>query len=204
MIDKAKFYKAVRSQLFKGSISTKQFEGLEAILVAYSAKCLTDKRWLAYILATAYHETGAKMQPVREGFATSDKGSIAHVTALYNRKRISKNYALPSKNGKSHYGRGLVQLTHGSNYINMGKILGLPLYDKPELLLTMIVSVEVLIEGMTKGKSSFGDFTGKALENYFTDIKSDWIGARRIINGTDCAESIAEIAKKFYNALTIV
>ncbi len=60
-----------------------------------------------------------------------------------------------------------------------------------------------MIEGMTKGKSKFGDFTGKALEEYFNASKTDWINARRIINGKDKAELIASYAEKFYTAITL-
>jgi hypothetical protein len=71
----------------------------------------------------------------------------------------------------------------------------------PHLALHPNMAVEIMFEGMTKGNSSFGDFTGKALETYFNDKKEDWVNARRIINGTDCAKMIREFAKQFYAAL---
>lgn len=46
-----------------------------------------------------------------------------------------------------------------------------------------------------------GLFTGKKLADYFTSKSSDWVNARRIINGTDRADVIAGYAKDFYNAL---
>ena len=55
---------------------------------------------------------------------------------------------------------------------------------------------------MTKGSSSFGDFTGKCLEMYFNGTRESWIGARMIINGTDRAELIADYGKKFLAALS--
>ena len=37
--------------------------------------------------------------------------------------------------------------------------------------------------------------------DYFTAQKTDWVNARRIINGTDKAQTIADYARAFYAAL---
>ena len=58
-----------------------------------------DVGGLAYAFATAWHETGARMQPVREGFATTDAGAVAAVTAFCKKKGI-KNYAARQPNGR--------------------------------------------------------------------------------------------------------
>jgi hypothetical protein len=52
--------------------------------------------------------------------------------------------------------------------------------------------------GMTKGL-----FTGKKLSDYFNDKLDDWINARRIINGTDKNEFVADKGQKFFDAITI-
>lgn len=187
------FYDLIRGSLFKGKLSAKQVEGINAILAEYERICVNDLRKLAYILATAYHESAQTMQPIAE------YGKGKNYDYGKKLKMSRKPYTTPDK---LYYGRGLVQLTWYENYANMGKILGLPLLEQPELLLTMDVSVKVLFEGMLKGKSSFGDFTGKSLENYFTADKTDWVNARRIINGTDAAQKIAGHAEAFYEALT--
>jgi hypothetical protein len=44
-------------------------DGVEAVLTRFSARGWGDPRWLAYMLATAHHETGGTMQAVRETFA---------------------------------------------------------------------------------------------------------------------------------------
>lgn len=187
------FYDSIRTTLFRGSISTKQFQGIEAIFAEYNRLCVNDLRKLAYILATSYHETARTMQPIEE----YGKGGLRPYARKI--KMNGKPYTTPDK---LYYGRGHVQLTWYENYANMGKILGLPLLEKPELMLTMDVSIKVLFEGMLKGKSSFGDFTGKSLEDYFTSSKSDPINARRIVNGTDAAQTIAGYYRLFYGALT--
>jgi hypothetical protein len=46
-----------------------------------------------------------------------------------------------------------------------------------------------------------GSFTGKRLHDYFNDHVEDWTNARRIVNGTDRAEAIADYAQAFYAAI---
>ena len=58
------------------------------------------------------------------------------------------------------------------------------------------VATKVCFIGMVKGL-----FTGKGLSNYLNDTKTDFVNARRIINGTDRAKLIASYAVKFYNFL---
>jgi putative chitinase len=194
MIDRKKFYDYIRISLFKGSISSKQLEGIEALLNICEENKILDKRWIAYMLATMFHETAKTMQPIEE----YGKGKGYDYGKKLKRNR--KPYSTPDK---IYYGRGFVQLTWYENYQYMGKLLRLPLLERPELLLTIEVSIKVMIEGMTKGKSSFGDFTGVSLENYFTDTKTDWVNARKIINGLDKAELISEYAQEFHKSLTI-
>ncbi|SMC45584.1 glycoside hydrolase family 19 protein [Pedobacter africanus] len=194
------FYDNIRANIFAGSISPKQFEGIEAIIKEYNRLCVNDLRKLAYILGTVFHETDKTMQPIEEytkggGLPYGKKFKMGGGPG----KRVP--YTIPDK---LYYGRGHVQLTWYENYQAMGKLLGVDLLNKPELMLTMDVSVKVLFEGMLKGQSNFGDFTGKSLEDYFTPNRSDWYNARRIVNGTDAAQKIADIAQKFYKALIIV
>ena len=105
------------------------------------------------------------------------------------------------ENGMVYYGRGHVQLTWAKNYERMGKIVGEPLFDNPDLALKPEVSADILVEGMLRGRSSKGDFTGKSLEDYFNDSTDDPVGARRIINGVDKAVLIAGYYKNFLDAL---
>lgn len=197
-MNKTEFYNSIRQSLFNGSISFKQFDGVERLLTAFDASCVTDMRWRAYMLATVYHETGKAMQPVEENKkgAGKDYGKKLDI-GKGSGKRVP--YTNPDK---LYYGRGDVQLTWRANYAAMGKILGLPLLEQPELMLSPAISAKVLIEGMTKGKSNFGDFTGKSLEDYFNAEKTDPVNARRIINGLDKAELIAGHYDKFYRAIT--
>lgn len=129
---------------------------------------------LAYVLATAYHETAHKMKPVRE------MGGEAY---------------LKKKKYYPYVGMGYVQLTWDYNYRKAGKFLDVDFISHPKLLLEPKYAVPILIEGMKDGW-----FTGKKLSDYITLNTSGFVGARRIINGTDKAELIAGYAKE-YDAL---
>lgn len=183
------FYDSIRAELFKGVISSKQFEGIESIISEYNKQCVNDVRKLAYILATAYHETSKTMQPIAE------YGKGKNYDYGKKLKMNRKPYTTPNQ---LYYGRGFVQLTWYENYEAMGKRLNLDLLNNPDLMLTLEPSIQTMFIGMKMGM-----FTGRKLSDYFNDTKTDWIGARRIINGLDKADLIAQYAKTFYKALTL-
>lgn len=172
-IDRAQFYAGIRQGPFPGKLTAGQVQGCTAILDEWEGRGLTDLRWLAYMLATTKWETAHTMQPIREG------GGPKY---------------LKSKRYYPAYGRGYVQLTWDTNYKKMAKLIGVPeLASNYDLALRPDIASAVMFEGMIRGT-----FTGKKLTDYFSAGKTDWIGARRIINGTDRAAEIAAIAKQFY------
>lgn len=195
-INRTTFFAYIRKAPFGGRLTERQVEGTEAILKAYDAarKYSTDIRHLAYILATAFHETGSRMVPVREGFAKTD-AQARKITAKYK-------YGQPDAvTGHVYYGRGQVQLTWAENYQRMGPVVGHDLYHNPDLALEPDISAAILVEGMLRGKTGKGDFTGKSVETYFSQSVDDPVGARRIVNGTDKAKLIAGYYKSFLDAL---
>jgi predicted chitinase len=177
-----------------------QVAGATAILNAWERRGQElSRNALAYVLATAYHETGATMRPVRETLAKSDVAAVERLEKAFQAGRLGSvktPYWRPDGDGKSWFGRGLVQLTHKRNYERMSKIIGIDLVADPARLLDLAVSVKVLIEGMRHGA-----FTGRKLGDYFAAKKSDWSGARRIINGTDRADLVAAHGRAFAEAL---
>lgn len=179
-MDRKIFFDRVRKYPFGGSLTLEQVEGMNAILDEYARRSLNDLRWLAYPLATTYHEVAGTMQPIEE----------------YGKGRGRSYGVINATTGKAYYGRGLVQLTWVDNYRRMGEILGLPLVEKPELALRMDVAVKIMFEGMTRGV-----FTGHKLAEYFNTTKDDPVGARRIINGTDRADLVAAYHWHFLAAL---
>lgn len=188
-MDRKVFFDAIRKSLFGGGLNGEQVRGIEAVLDEWERRKLTDLRFLAYMLATVYHETGKCMVPVREGFAHSDTAA---------RKVVSRRkYGAPDPATREvYYGRGLVQLTWAANYRAMGRLLGLALYENPDLALEPAIASRIMFEGMIRGS-----FAGKKLSDYFNAAGTDWYNARRIINRLDKAAAIAGYAKKFYAAL---
>lgn len=126
---------------------------------------------LAYVLATAYHETAHKMKPVRE------MGGEAY---------------LKKKKYYPYVGMGYAQLTWDYNYRKAGKFLDVDFISQPKLLVEPKYAVPILIEGMKDGW-----FTGKKLSDYITLKKSDFRNARRIVNGMDKADLIAGYAVEY-------
>jgi len=186
------FFDEIRQSFFSNRVTQRQIEGIKFKLDAFDKFQISDFRWRAYMLATSYHETGRTMQPIEEWGRGKGKP--------YG-KKLKHNRQLYSWPDKIYYGRGDVQLTWYENYETMGKLLGIPLLEQPELALVPEISAEIMIEGMTKGKSNRGDFTGVSLENYFNDYIDDPIRARRIINGLDKANLIATYHYKFLSAI---
>lgn len=192
MIDKPFFYKTIREKKLFSKLTTKHVYGMDAILDYWALSGYTDLRWLAYMLATTYHETAFTMQPIEEYGKGKGKPYGKKI------KHSGMKYDCPDK---IYFGRGAVQLTWFENYELMGRLLGIDLLNFPEKALELDTATKILFEGMTRGSSSFGDFTGKCLELYFNETKEDWINSRRIINGIDKAVAISGYGKKFLSAL---
>jgi hypothetical protein len=134
------FFDACRSTLFGGRLSQAQVDGLN-LLGTYGMENGYSRPDLAYVLATAHWETGARMQPVREGFTSTNAGAIRAVTGIYDKGIIRRNYAIPDKHGNSYYGRGYVQITWKENYAKFENLLGVPLVAQPDLALDDCSSV---------------------------------------------------------------
>lgn len=202
MINETTFFAYIRKAPFGGRLTQAQVDGVDSILSAFRSGGYSDPRHCAYILATAFHETGGRMEPVREGFASTDAKARKIIAARpYGVPDMASNGRKYSDTGHVFYGRGFVQLTWANNYDAMGSILDIDLLNNPDLALDPGISARILVEGMCRGVSAKGDFTGKAVEDYFNDRVNDPVGARRVVNGTDKAQLIASYYKAFYDAL---
>lgn len=186
--------------IFGGKLSQEQVDGLNIILdtVNSSEFNVKDKRIAAYILATSFWETGRTMQAVKE---KTDKTGEAYFFRMYDikgsRPQVAKRLGnLYPGDGVKFAGRGQVQLTGRTNYFNMGNYLKLDLINNPDLLLDTKVSARVLVHGIIEGS-----FTGVGINRYVTNLKTDYVNARRIINGVDKANEIANIATQFEKAI---
>lgn len=183
------FYEEAKTSIFNGVVPNSAVTTLETLMDEWERRKLSNLRWLAYMMATAVGEVGRKLIPVREGFKSTDAEARAYVKA--------KGYPYAVEvNGHVYYGRGLVQLTWARNYQAMGEVLGINLYDNPDLALVPKIAVQIMFEGMIRGT-----FTGKKLGDYFNADVVDWDNARRIINGIDRAKEIGGYGMAFYKAL---
>jgi hypothetical protein len=161
--DLTKYFDSVRSTLFDGHMSEDQVDGQQAILDGWAARRAgDDMRWLAYFLATAYHETSKEMQPIEE----------------YG-KGAGQPYGEPDPDtGECYYGRGFVQLTWKDNYRRADDEVGCDSVNHPEQQLQAEISGATGYIGMVEGW-----FRGDKLTDYFNASKDDAYGAREIING---------------------
>ena len=78
----------------------------------------------------------------------------------------------------------------------MAAICAVDLVADADRALDLDVAVKILFEGMLRGL-----FTGKKLADYLNADCTDWVGARRIVNGTDQAQTVAVFAQQFDAAL---
>lgn len=177
-IDRKRFFETIRHNPFH-DFDQSQVAGIDAIIDEWDKEfSSSDRRWLAYMIATAFWETAQTMQPIREYGEGRGRayGKVVH--------------------GHVYYGRGYVQLTWITNYEKLGQLLGVGLVGNPDLALNPGIAARVMFQGMVKGL-----FTGKKLLNFFTAVKSDWVNARTIINGHDHAVTIAGVAQHMYTGL---
>jgi putative chitinase len=173
----AAFFAAYRRAF--GRLNQSQVQPLEALVERLLADpSVPDIRHAAYILATAHHETAHTYLPVVEAYWLSEDW----------RRRNLRYYPW--------HGRGFVQLTWERNYERAGRELGVDLTTDPDAALQPEIAYRVLVAGMLRGW-----FTGKTLSDYITETRTDYRGARRIVNGTDRARLIAGQAEHFEHAL---
>lgn len=202
--DKKRFYDIIRP--FFGSLSQEQVDGMEGIFKAFDEVGDKDVDTLAYALATAYHETGKRMVPVREGFAKTDKGArgaVAKLAAKRGPNSAPAKYGQPAgPYGHVYYGRGHVQLTWHENYKRSSKDAGVDLEKFPDRMLDPTISARVLIKGIMDGR---WNGQGKGIDFYEGQddklSREEAIEARRLVNVQDKAITIAVYFEHFYNAL---
>ncbi|MGA9581488.1 MAG: hypothetical protein WBR13_05930 [Allosphingosinicella sp.] len=189
--DPAKFFAAVRApQLFTSALKPDQKAGLEAVLAA-AAEARWPLSFTAYALATAFHETAATMQPVREAFWLSESWRKTHLAKYY-----------------PYYGRGYVQLTWLKNYERADKELGLggKLVANLDLAMKAEISAPIMIKGMEEGwfcgsKDGARHTLARHVARSGPSTRAQYQSARRIINGVDKADKIAGEALAFQTAL---
>lgn len=166
------FFVRIRQEF--GSLEKPQVDGFNHLLKAMTQWGLYDT---AYGLATAWWETNKTMQPVREAYWLSEDW----------RKKNLRYYPW--------YGRGYPQTTWEENYRRADNELGLggSLLKNPDRMLEPEIAAATMVRGMEEGW-----FTGKKNSDY---RGRDYVARRKMINGTDHNDDIAEVAEIMESAL---
>lgn len=165
-----------------GLVPTYDLSSKEKVISAIVKECKRQgiglNTQIAYVLGSVEWETGQTFKPVKEGIGKTDEW----------RKKNFRYFP--------YFGRGAIQMTHLSNYQKYSKILGIDLVNKPDLALDPQISLFILVHGFKNGT-----FTGRKITDYINVSRTDFISARRCINGTDKASVIANLAKKYLKLL---
>ena len=174
-----------------GSLSQEAVDNINLIVETCEKYNLSYPQ-TAYLLATTYHETAHTFKPIEE--YGGDK-----YLSKYDTGRLAKalgNTPQADGDGIKYAGRGYVMITGRYNYKFAGEQLGIDLINNPDLALQPKYAAEILIKG-----SKEGWFTSKKLSDYIDDKSKSYYQARRVINGLDKAQQIADIAVVMEKAL---
>lgn len=205
-MDRSKFYDHLRadpSPMFSSRFTATQVGGIEGILDAFVEYGDGERKTLAYGLATARHEVGSGMVPVREGFARNDAQARRRVNKLA-RKRGPKSavakYAQPAgPYGHVYYGRGIAQETWLHNYANASEVMGHDFVKEPDLMLIPEIASARLFIGLINGD---WNGSGRGVGYYLPPCGPDDLrNARRTVNITDKWRVIANYYRSFLAAI---
>ena len=194
--DRKKFFEEYRSRF--GPLTQELVDALEVLLSRIEqdnrfGSTETDRRKLAYCLATFKWETAHTMKPIDE------RGGSTYFNSRYGpQTKVGKMLGnTKAGDGALFHGRGYVQLTGRRNYTKAKGLTGADLLADPERAKEPELAYQIAIQGMIDGW-----FTGKKLGQFIKDGQSpDFENARTIINGHDKAANIADIARRFSEVL---
>jgi putative chitinase len=193
-LDRARFDAAFATLFPKPKRTPEAAAGLATLLSAIEQDSdVDDIRWVAYMLATIKHECANRWIPVVEYGPRSYFDKYETGTAIGARLGNTQ-----PGDGFRFRGRGFVQITGRRNYLVLGQKLnlGTRLVDEPELALDSAIAYRVMSLGMRNGS-----FTGRKLAQFIGPGQCDYRNARKIINGLDKADLIAEYARALEQVL---
>lgn len=154
------------------------------------------------------HTSGARVEAPTKKALELRYWDVAYGGRLGNRRG--------TRDGADFRGRGYVQLTGRDNYRRLTEHLvragfgydldgqrwgdgrrPLDLVCHPTHVHRVpALAARVLVDGMMEGL-----FTGRALPEFVSDGRTDFEGARRVVNGTDRAAAIAVMARRYLAVL---
>lgn len=185
MINKKVFFDEYRESLdIDGKLTQDEVNALDLFIDMVNEQFeYFDLFAWAYVFATVFHESAHTFEPKIEAYWMSDNW----------RKKNLRYYPF--------FGRGYVQITWEANYKKYSKKLKIDLVKYPDKALEAKNAFFILIDGC-----KHGEFTGKSLSDFQTSNYTDrmkFVNMRRVINGVDCAEKIADHAQEFYRILKL-
>jgi hypothetical protein len=166
------------------AIATFAQKNIPVVLNQCLADGIIDRAQLAYVFATAQHEShwGRFMLELSDGSQYEGRADLGNTRP---------------GDGPRFKGRGFVQITGRLNYTKWARKLGIDLVSFPEKAAIPEVAAIIISRGMRDGS-----FTGLKLSDFIAGSRIDFVNARRIVNGLDRANDIAEIARDYHNVLT--
>ena len=205
----------------KGKIARAAYIAISLILQACIQQDVTDVGQIAYILATAEHESRFGAYDLRDfprhnqmeedpgidppkyvtaqQFRVDRADYIRRSKAHFNKKYNNDLGNQGGDDGYKYRGRGYVQLTGRGNYARVGNLLKPPvdLVKDPDSVLQPELAARIIVLGMKLGLFA----QGEGLSYYINGEKRDFEGARAIVNGRDRAAEIAAIANIYFKEL---
>jgi putative chitinase len=196
VFDRKKFFEGYRSRF--GALTQDLVDAFEVLLKQIEQDnrfpgTETDRRKLAYCLATFKWETAHTMKPIDE------HGGSKYFNSRYGpQTKVGKMLGnTKDGDGALFHGRGYVQLTGRRNYTKAKGLTKVDLLTDPDRAKEPELAYEIAIQGMIDGW-----FTTKKLGQFIKDGQPpDYENARTIINGHDKASNIADIARRFNEVL---
>jgi hypothetical protein len=158
-------------------------KNLPIILNECIASGVTDRGQIAYILATTEHEShfGRFMLELADGWDYEDRSDLGNTQP---------------GDGPRFKGRGFSQTTGRRNYQIWSDKLGIDLIAHPEKAALPEIASMILVRAMRDG-----NFTGLTLERFIAGDHRDFFNARKVVNGLDRADDIAQIAEYYFRAI---
>lgn len=153
----------------------------------------------------------AVMEKAQEA-GVSDPAQIAYILATIETEtsfRVRGEEGHGGRHGQ-YYGRGLVQVTHEYGYRYWSNRLGIDLMSNPEQANNLDTAASIAVYGMRDGV--FANISGadntrlvrtdRGLDHYINGSRTDFAGARSIVNDSDKAQATANKAQQYLNAIS--
>jgi len=144
-------------------------ESVDLIVKTCLDEGVANPKQIAYILASAQHESGN-----------------FYYASEINGESQAKKHAYSG--GANYFGRGYVQITHDENYAKFDQKLGLngALVKNPSLAEQPDIAAKILVVGMRDGMFRYHDKAhkdGHDINEYINNQKTDYYNARNVVNG---------------------